>query len=414
MENLDIFTIYGKAGTGKSSTLAKIISNCINNKQTYKVLASTHSAVDNIYQITKELNKDVDRTNFKTIYSFFRINYIDNILLGCDQLPNYLIFDEFSLINKYAFKNIVRHLIHKTKESNQMIHIIFAGDPLQLNSVYDKNQKISFKKLRTLNKLHPCSINVMEHMHLSIFGSKFLMKHKKKELTKNYRSNDIVIKTLNAIYNKDDSFRYKFIDTSGVLKLLLNDSFVLLASKYIIIQRVYDQLAKRWRDQGKEVTTIEQNISFEIGLKRLYVYPGIKLITTSTQKCSNPAYYNGQEITCTDIITSSNHDTDILVCNSNGVDICISKEQLFDNDVYYFPVLPANMITVHKSQGRSIQNVIVCIDELFDMSMLYTAITRARNGVLFYSTSSNPLETLFKNAYIDEYKEMNELLSKLK
>jgi hypothetical protein len=51
----------------------------------------------------------------------------------------------------------------------------------------------------------------------------------------------------------------------------------------------------------------------------------------------------------------------------------------------YYPVAPHNLITFHRSQGKTIPNVIVCIDDIFDLGMLYTGITRAVNDVKFYT-----------------------------
>ena len=53
--------------------------------------------------------------------------------------------------------------------------------------------------------------------------------------------------------------------------------------------------------------------------------------------------------------------------------------------VKYFPLIPAYLSTFHKSQGKTYNNVIICVDDLFDFTMLYTGITRARESVLFYT-----------------------------
>ena len=60
------------------------------------------------------------------------------------------------------------------------------------------------------------------------------------------------------------------------------------------------------------------------------------------------------------------------------------------NDVIYysyFPILPNNLITYHKAQGKTIDNVILCVDNVFEFSMLYTGLTRAKNNVLLFSFS---------------------------
>ena len=70
---------------------------------------------------------------------------------------------------------------------------------------------------------------------------------------------------------------------------------------------------------------------------------------------------------------------------------------------------PGFLLTVHKSQGRSIDKVIVCIDEMFDVAMLYTAITRARNEIVFYSKAAmkDRIDLLINAAHVEEFKQLN-------
>ena len=67
-----------------------------------------------------------------------------------------------------------------------------------------------------------------------------------------------------------------------------------------------------------------------------------------------------------------------------GAEVRLTDKEHFDN------IVPAYCLTVHKSQGSQYRNVyIVCLkrDEarLFDRSMLYTAITRAKHGCYIYT-----------------------------
>lgn len=77
------------------------------------------------------------------------------------------------------------------------------------------------------------------------------------------------------------------------------------------------------------------------------------------------------------------------------------------NIIQYAPIF---LLTIHKSQGKTIDNVIVCVDDMFDISMMYTAITRAKNNLLFFSKENNEKErckVLIKNAYVEEFKQLN-------
>ena len=75
----------------------------------------------------------------------------------------------------------------------------------------------------------------------------------------------------------------------------------------------------------------------------------------------------------------------------------------------YYPITPAYLLSVHKSQGRSIDKVIVCVDGMFDISMLYTAITRTKTKLMFYSKEGqeNRVKALINAAFVDEFKQLN-------
>lgn len=53
------------------------------------------------------------------------------------------------------------------------------------------------------------------------------------------------------------------------------------------------------------------------------------------------------------------------------------------------PILPLNFITAHKAQGNSYDKVVCILDDHFDISILYTMISRARLNVKFYICSMN-------------------------
>ena len=76
---MNITTIYGKAGSGKSTRLAALIRE----SKDYIVLAPTNAAVENIYHIVCEgSTKEIKRDRFRTLYSFFRIDYENDTVFG--------------------------------------------------------------------------------------------------------------------------------------------------------------------------------------------------------------------------------------------------------------------------------------------------------------------------------------------
>lgn len=470
---INISIIYGKAGTGKSTTLAKMIFKCIESCNTYVVLTATHASLNNIYNIvnrfytervrtpttfesptsissdstdpasfitdkpptpptiplsttpidsadvTLSASSPLDRSHFKTIYSFFHIDYENEVVVGCSYVPHYIFIDEFSLINKNLFKRIIRSLYSRITSS---IQLILTGDAMQLNAIYKDKQYISLSKLNRLTSvssmkaLYPA---VVDHLHLSIFGLKRVLHHaKKKQLTTNHRNSQMISNLLTSIYNRIETYSFPFVDDINELVALINNGYIFISSMYKHIQHIYDTLGKSWIDNGLRVRTIEQPITFRAGLKRLYLYQGIQLMltVTSTRKDSNgnPLYFNGEYVTWNGTYQSNG---DLICTNSNGSFVYVAQETDTSIPVKpkYYPVIPKALITIHKSQGQTIDNVIVCIDDLFDMCMLYTAITRGRTDVRFFTFkgSKNRVSRLFESAYINEFKQLNTIVAEL-
>lgn len=418
---LSITVIYGRAGTGKSTLLANMISNCIRSNSTYVVLTSTHSSLNNIFSIVNGLiSTPPPRNQFRTIYSFFRINYENDTILGAVSIPEYIFIDEFSLINKHLFKRILSSI---SSRLTQNVKITLTGDALQLNSVYRDKQYISFPKLSKLSSLYnppkPLYPSVIEHIHLSIFGLKPILSSTLHQLTVNHRNSSFITSVLNAIYSENKSFKYPFIDyLHELIPLIVHRNYIFICSKYKLIQHIYDHLSKYWIENNYELKTIKQDITYRCGLKRLYLYPGIELMLTITSKrknnLSDPVYYNGEYVTWNGVIESNG---DLTCTNSFSETIYVSRE--YDESIpskpFYYPVIPKSLITIHKSQGQTIDNVVVCIDEMFDISMLYTAITRCKSNLSFFTLegSTNRVERLINCARVTEFKQLNALLTKI-
>lgn len=410
---LSIEIIHGKAGTGKSTKLSDLIHKCCEDDVEFIVMTATHASLMNIYHKCNDGNREVYRSKFKTIYSFFRIDFHNNSMLGARYIPEYMFIDEFSLIRKDLFKKIIMDIQRKIHDDAKLV---LCGDAMQLNAIYIDKQYISFNKLVRYNELlnNNFDIDVIKHVHQSIFGTKLIKSAHKTMLTTNHRMNSDTTTMLNAIYSRDTKYKYRFVDIIHLINLLVSpDDYVVLSSRYSILQGIYDKLSERWSDK----IVIEQNVSYRYGMKRLYLYPGIDLMITATSDNriinGEPDYHNGQIVSFT-----GNIENEQLKCidkNDGSKVIWVNKEVDHDGShgEYYFPVIPAKLMTIHKSQGQTLDNVIICIDDLFEITMLYTAITRAKNNVLFYTIESNGVNKLFDSAHIDKFKRLNALINQM-
>ena len=170
---MKIIIIYGKAGCGKTTKMVEMMKE----SKKYMVLAPTNAAVENIFTLSKQtFTKPPKREKYKTIYSFFRIDFENGIVAGAVYYPKVLFIDEFGLMDKHLFKRCL-----KCAEDGGVETIIMCGDVMQLNPIYRTKQKISFSKLKELNLMWRVLASnvsasekliypsVAEHLNLSIF-----------------------------------------------------------------------------------------------------------------------------------------------------------------------------------------------------------------------------------------------------
>ena len=405
---ISITVIYGKAGSGKTTKLVELISK----SKDYVVLAPTNAAVENIYNLVcKYKNKVIRRDKFKTIYSFFRIDYENDQILGAVYYPSNIFIDEFGLMNKHLFKRCISFA-----ESGGTQQLIICGDALQLNPIYNQKQFISLNKLKRLNHIYDpndtvyLSPLVIEHLHLSIFGTKRILKSGNQliQLTSNKRANSITKELLKNIYSENKDYNYEFVEFVSLASYIHDNGYVFIASKYKILQSVYDMLYDTYLKSLNPVIIDQHQIGISLGYNRLYLLPGMNIIACTTVKNE---YINGQEL-----IFTGNIEAQGLKCINPLTKEIIYIHKTPDNfGNMYYPITPANLLTVHKSQGRTINKVIVCIDEMFDVSMLYTAITRAKEHLVFYSIQSSDkrVDQLIKSAAIPEFKQLNTMINRL-
>ena len=420
IRTMDITVIYGKAGSGKSTILAKRILEA----KDYYVLAPTNAAVENIYRmVCNGTVKEIKRDRFKTMYSFFRIDYETENVLGAIYYPSVLFVDEFGLMPKQLFKTCLNYA-----ERGGVLKMIISGDMMQLSPIYEHKQYISLSRLRRLNNGWSALMNnksrcmqadgrveslyssVIEHFQLSSLSLKKLLQSELIPLTVNRRANDITKQTLTAIYNKDTGYAYQFVEFFDMLRLINDEDYIFIASRYKILQHVYDALYERYLKRVEGLVIIDQSKAGNKAFyNRLYLTPGMAIIACQTVKNE---YINGQEL-----IFTGNEEAQGLKCIDPMTNEIIYIHKVRDSiDSSYYPISPAFLLSVHKAQGRSIDKVIVCIDEMFDISMLYTAVTRARNNLVFYSCEAinERVKKLIDVAHVDEFKQLNTIVKNIK
>ncbi|TQR31868.1 helicase [Campylobacter sp. MIT 99-7217] len=168
-------------------------------------------------------------------------------------------------------------------------------------------------------------------------------------------------------------------------------------------------------DQSLDDKSIERWIKGLSVLDELKLKVGAKIIFCANNWELN--YYNGEQGLVDDIFEEDG-EIFIQILKSNGVHITLEPfaftlEDLFADDLedhvraklYQFPIKLAYAITIHKSQGMSIQKLICDIDHIFENGQLYVAISRAidpKTLKILYSRTQNFKEYFLHSAKIDE------------
>lgn len=363
--------VYGGAGTGKTTRLVNDVSKL--KKDSYVILSPTHSSLKNLQT---RLN-DEQKSHSRTLYSYFQIDYEHDHVVGPISFVKHIFVDEFGLIKKELLKQIINktsiHLnnfIMKNRLVDLDVFIHLYGDPVQLSPIYTEKRYISFNKLAKFDGLHSY---VIEHYYNSPFSLTPIVKSHHELLKVNHRANDKVIQIVQRLFYDNDLSVIQYINQLEVVRLIVNEGYVFISSTYELQASIYKLVC----------VILEQCYSNTIYFNKLLFYNNAKFIvaeTTSKRK-------NGE------ILTFDHHsDGNIYLKDEDGI--------IFKYDSL-IKLLPEFLITAHKSQGLTIPKVIVCVDNLFDVSMLYTMITRASEDVKFYKVNDVKL-----NDYITKFRDI--------
>lgn len=375
--------IYGPAGVGKTEAVINRLKELLKNKDVniaaslqhtlIAVLAPTHSAVQNLKNRCLKLLSEqaISHLFFATIYSYFRIDWLNDDVIGAITYHPYIFIDEFGLIKKELFQSI----LHKIALAPIKVNLVISGDIVQLSPIYEGERMISFRKLKKHYERVPAYI--AEHDFNSIFSISKIRKSKHTLLTINHRSNRGVLEIINKLFFKCEC-DIKPITTMRAINLIMNEGWTMISSKYEFQRPIYDTIIKLTKNGFK--------VSSTGAFKELLFFEGARFIANDNYK-----------------------DRDIL----NGDELVVEGKMLRKPDgelveANELDLLPSFLLSAHKAQGLSIDKVIVCIDELFDPCLLYTACTRAVSNLEFYSTQR--FDDKRRNELIDYLKRFNELM----
>jgi len=393
IDKLKINNIFltGGAGVGKSYLTKQLIKNYWGN---IVVIAPTGIAAVNI--------------GGQTIHSFFefsrslsklnKISYPKKKLL---QKTDLIIIDEISMVSKNLF-NAINNRLNEVEYKGKLL---IVGDFYQLPPVnveeegwafeskwwnYWSFETIELTQIKRTN--HKQFSEVLLKLRDASFDDKDI------EFVYNLKNNKYLIKkNLTFLYSTN-----KKVDAKNSLKLNELDT-------PLIKFKAYDELF----DQNKQKQF--ENFKKTINIADIFeIKKGAVVINTVNQKFDDEVLYNGEK----GIVIDINKKTDtIKVSFDKGVfeierysfdlieyDYDGTEDKIIQNIIgsyYQFPLKIAYAITIHKSQGLSINDLAIDLSYIFAPSQAYVALSRgiSPENIVINPPKNKSLKNVF---YIDE------------
>ena len=379
LKNRENIFLTGGAGVGKTTITQKVIEYFKSESKKVACLASTGMAATLINGQTLHsfldlgISKNLDELEKNSKLEIKK--KIKNLISSMDLI----VIDEISMVSETLFEMIV----YRFKQSEFTGSILIVGDFLQLPPITNSFNDIKFAfEASSWNNLNFTTI----------------------ELTHIYRTDDRnFIRLLNEIrFGKVDEdihnnlneyikpladnlseFTFLFgknktasLHNKKQLSYIDNDIFIKDAQVIKHVKNIKDVDIDRFINDAK----IEKILELKIGVPILF-----------TRNAWN--YFNGERATVVNIddnyiyvqkIDSKIIKLEMVVQTKNkwvekkvdGI-IEIVEEELFS--IYQFPIKLAFAITIHKSQGMSIEDLIIETNEIFAPSQFYVALSRSSN-----------------------------------
>ena len=400
----NIMVISGSAGTGKS-TVAKTIVNILesSNRHNFSLLQMALSA-----KAAKRINEVTNRPSV-TIHRGLKFNGKEFKHNENNKLPtNVVIFDEFSMVNIGLTLSVLKAI-----KSGALL--IFMFDYAQLPAIgsgavaYDLLESMRYKTSK-YTQVHRqaeksgilCDANKIRRQKSPIKSyEKSITTGELKDMTYFFRQSQEEIHSLAIKYY-----------LSGIEKYGVDNINIVTARKDKVLNSA-DSLNKKIQEaivpkiEGKYITSFYNKIEFRVSDRVIH-----------KKNDYDKGVFNGETGVVIDVTRDYIGDSmqDILVVDF-GADyddsgneighkiIKYTKQELDDLRLSY-------ALTVHSFQGSENKAIIVVLDSsayvLLDSTLLYTAITRAKERCLLISDTNSfktcirENKTIVRNTYLKE------------
>ncbi len=391
-ENSHVATIFGAAGTGKS-TLINHISQFFNNKRKL-YLAQTNPAVDNLKRKVQASNCE-----FRTIAKFLSDNQINNYdLLIIDECSTVSNSDMAKILNKANFRLLVlvgdTYQIEAIRFGNWfslLKHFIPKNSIVELTKPYrTKNKKL----LELWDKVRNLEEDVEEHLV----------------------KNGYTAKLDNSIFERNENEDEIVLD-------LNYDGFYGINNINNFLQANNKNTSYYW---GEQIFKIGDPILFN-ETKRFgpAIYNNLKGKILHIEKFDRKIQFDIEIYKSINEMDIDRNECELLENLENGhsmIRFSVNKHKSTDEDNEspsdVIPFQIAYAVSIHKAQGLEYDSVKVVIssevDELITHNIFYTAITRAKEKLKIYWTPESQRKVLESLSKRNIGKDIGLLKSKLK
>lgn len=322
-----ITLLVGRAGTGKSFTISKLLDSLRPDPEETLICTYTGKASSRLRELFNEngLKGYRPTTIHMACSSDFGNKFLRNETNNL--MVKYVIIDEISMLSKEILSKLYMALPTNVK-------ILMAGDIGQLPPVNDVAAIPDFINSREINSI---------------------------ELMKVYRSDDKVLSVAEKVRSGKliDSYFYSDDELKGLVLDYVKQGYQILSNTNQMVKTI-NMIVQEEKQQIKKVFNEDY-----------YYNLGDRVMIT--------ANHYGKDV--------SNGDTGVICdFDDKGITIKLDNEE---RAVYYrydqtVSIVPAYCMTVHKSQGSEYKKVAVILSEqenLNTRNLLYTAITRAKEDV---------------------------------
>ncbi len=400
--------LTGGGGVGKSYLTSKLIKSYKEQKKQIVILGSTGISAVCIGGQTlhsffafgiANSEEEILRADKKRKHKLKQLN---QILSKCDLI----IIDEISMVSA----NLLDLIRYRLTQANYKGKLLFVGDFLQLPPIVKtSNDGLLGQKIYAFESL---AWEFYEPKILTLTQSKRTKNLDFFNILNQIRIGEIDEKNINflqnlrkqtEIFSHDPTILYSTnqeVDFMNSKKLheLKGELFMFMANTTIYENNLHEQKLISW----KKSLIVSECLELKVGAIVLF--------------CVNKkdSYYNGQRGIVTDI---TNDSIQVLKEDKTSIEVKrhefeFSEFKMHDGEIKeiclasfsQFPLKLAYAITIHKSQGMSIEYLVCNIDKIFENSQFYVALSRATdpNKLFLYYTGLNFINHLNRCVKIDQ------------